>query len=89
MTEEWANLLVFPFRNNDKLLANCVVIERVSLFTGNILSEDFLAFVTIQFPQCVTPETNAVVCPICFLCHSDGKHPATWGASSVVKRSKP
>ena len=31
----------------------------------------------------------AVVRPICFLCRSDGKHPATWGASNVAKRSKP
>ena len=30
----------------------------------------------------------AVVRPICFLCRSDGKRPATWGASNVAKRSK-
>lgn len=30
----------------------------------------------------------AVVRPICFLCRSDGKRPATWGASNVAKRTK-
>ena len=30
----------------------------------------------------------AVVRPICFLCRSDGKRPATWGASNVSKRAK-
>ena len=30
----------------------------------------------------------AIVRPICFLCRSDGKRPATWGASNVAKRSK-
>ena len=30
----------------------------------------------------------AVVRPICFLCRSDGKMPATWGASNVSKKSK-
>ena len=30
----------------------------------------------------------AVVRPICFLCRSDGKRPATWGASNVSKKSK-
>ena len=39
MTEEWANVLVFPFRSNDKLLANCVVIERVPLFTQVFIGE--------------------------------------------------
>ena len=30
----------------------------------------------------------AVVRPICFLCRSNGKRPATWGANNVAKRSK-
>ena len=31
----------------------------------------------------------AVVRPICFLCRSDGKRPATWGACNVAaKRSR-
>ena len=30
----------------------------------------------------------AVVRPICFLCRSDGKRPATWGASNVAKCSR-
>lgn len=55
MTEEWANVLVFPFRSNDKLLAKCVVIERVPLFTGNILSEDFLAFMLLFSSPSVSP----------------------------------
>ena len=29
----------------------------------------------------------AVVRPICFLCRSNGKRPATWGANNVAKRS--
>lgn len=30
----------------------------------------------------------AIVRPICFLCRSDGKRPATWGASNVAKRAR-
>ena len=30
----------------------------------------------------------AVVRPICFLCRSDGKRPATWGPSNVAKQAK-
>ena len=64
MTEEWANLLVFPFRSNDKLLANCVVIERVSLFTGNILSEDFLAFMLLFSSPSVSPLKQMLLCAL-------------------------
>ena len=64
MTEEWANLLVFPFQSNDKLLANCVVIERVPLFTGNILSEDFLAFMLLFSSPGMSPLKQMVLCAL-------------------------
>ena len=46
---------------------------------------------TLAEDECVqTLKTlYAVVRPICFFGRSDGKRPATWGASNVAKRSKP
>ena len=62
----------------------CVKFRPVCYFCGSpeeTLSED----------ECVQTlkKQYAVVRPICFLCRSDGKRPATWGASNVAKRSKP
>jgi hypothetical protein len=44
-----------------------------------LTNDDFMEDLKSQF---------AVVRPICFLCRSDGKRPATWGASNVAKRKK-
>lgn len=44
-----------------------------------LTNDEFMANLRSQY---------AVVRPICFLCRSDGKRPATWGASNVAKRPK-
>ena len=48
ITEEWANVIVFPFRRNQDLLANCVELEGIQLFTGNKqINLDLLSFVLL------------------------------------------
>ena len=47
ITEEWANVIVFPFRTNQDLLANCVELG-IQLFKGNKqINLDLLSFVLL------------------------------------------
>ena len=63
--------------------ATCVSFPPVCWFCGSpeeMLAEDELVR--------SLKDEYAVVRPICFLCRSDGKRPATWGASNIVKQAK-
>lgn len=63
--------------------ATCMSFPPVCWFCGSpeeVLAEDELVR--------SLKDEYAVVRPICFLCRSDGKRPATWGASNVAKRAK-
>ena len=43
-TEEWANVIVFPFRRGNDLLANCVDLEHILLHTMN---SELLSFILL------------------------------------------
>ena len=48
ITEEWANVMVFLFRRNQDLLANCMELEGIRLFTGTKqMNLDLLSFVLL------------------------------------------
>ena len=48
ITEEWANIIIFPFRRDQDLLANCVEFERMQLFKGGSeINPELLAFVLL------------------------------------------
>ena len=49
ITEEWANVIVFPFRRDQDLLANCVELEKIQLFKGGSkeINAELLAFVLL------------------------------------------
>ena len=44
ITEEWANVIVFPFRRGNDLLANCVDLEHILLHTMN---SELLSFILL------------------------------------------
>ena len=81
------------------------VICRQALTCKETMETQYYSSVCVSFPPvcwfCGCPEmltddeflqnlrTEYIVRPICFLCRSEGKHPATWGACNVAaKRSK-
>ena len=76
ITEEWANVIVSPFRTNQDLLANCVEFEGIQLFKGNKqINLDLLSFV----PLFTCPSVSALT-SIPF---------PTYGGMAVSKESLP
>ena len=47
MTEDWVNVMFFPFKRGTELLANCVEFEHVPLCMGNLINLDFLSFILL------------------------------------------
>ena len=45
--EEWANVIVFPFRRGNDLLTNCVDLEHIPLHTGNTINSELLSFILL------------------------------------------
>ena len=74
ITEEWANIIVFPFRRDQDLLANCVKLEGIPLHTGNTLNRDLLSFILLF----TCPSVSALMTPLDF---------PTYGGIPVSKES--
>ena len=63
MTEEWTNVIFFPFKRGQHILANCVEYSHIPLMEGNTISLSLLAFILL-FTNPVGTPFQAVSLPV-------------------------